>query len=212
MSVWAIVPVKPLNRAKSRLAGVLTQEERIQVSRDLLVQTLRVLGETPEVERTLVVSRDGHALAMARELGAQTVTERGGPQLNRALARATAMAKGYRVGGVLVLPADLPWVTREDLQRMLGLSQPPPVVVIAPDRHRSGTNALLCAPPGLIEYDFGPDSYSRHQTKARQAGARLELCELPGLALDLDLPEDLELMRAGPPMPRSSADSGKVER
>ncbi len=210
MTIWAIVPVKPLDQAKSRLAAVLTQEERATLSRELLVNTLRALQGVPEVERTLVVSRDEHALALAREHGARTVTERGAPQLNRALVRATVLAKGYKVGGVLVLPADLPLLTGDDIRRLVALAKDPPVVVIAPDRHGTGTNALLCAPPGLIEYDFGPDSFPRHQAHARQAGARLVLCDLPSLGLDLDLPEDLDLLRgsAQAPGPHDSRREG----
>ena len=71
----------------------------------------------------------------------------------------------------------------------------PPVVVIAPDRHEKGTNALLLSPANLIEYDFGGDSFRRHCERARRAGARLEVVKLPSLGLDLDLPEDLELIR-----------------
>jgi 2-phospho-L-lactate guanylyltransferase len=70
----------------------------------------------------------------------------------------------------------------------------PPVVVIAPDRREEGTNALLICPAGLIEYDFGPGSYKRHCERARQAGARLEVVNLPSLSLDLDLPEDLDMV------------------
>jgi 2-phospho-L-lactate guanylyltransferase len=77
---------------------------------------------------------------------------------------------------------------------MLDRATNPPVVVVAPDRHRLGTNALLVYPAGLIEYDFGPDSYQRHCQRAIQAGARLEICELPSLELDMDLPEDLRLV------------------
>jgi 2-phospho-L-lactate guanylyltransferase (CobY/MobA/RfbA family) len=72
------------------------------------------------------------------------------------------------------------------------------VVVIAPDRKRQGTNALLCSPPGLIEYAFGRDSYARHQARARRASARLEICVLPELELDLDSPEDLEFLGRSP--------------
>ena len=69
------------------------------------------------------------------------------------------------------------------------------MVVIAPDRRRRGTNALLLSPADLIEYDFGGNSFVRHCERARRAGARLEVVELPSLGLDLDLPEDLELVR-----------------
>lgn len=78
---------------------------------------------------------------------------------------------------------------------MLARAKDPPVVVVAPDRHRQGTNALLVCPVGLIKYDFGPNSFTRHCELARQAGAHLEVCELPSLALDVDLPEDLAMVQ-----------------
>lgn len=157
----------------------------------MLRNTLEVLGEVSSVERTLVVSRDSHALALARDYGARTVTERGSPELNLALVRATVVAKGYGVSAVLVLPADLPLLTKDDVEALIQRAVDPPVVVIAPDRHRKGTNALLTYPPGLIEYDFGPNSFHRHVRRAEAAGARVELCELASLGLDLDAPEDL---------------------
>jgi 2-phospho-L-lactate guanylyltransferase (CobY/MobA/RfbA family) len=70
------------------------------------------------------------------------------------------------------------------------------VVVIAPDRHEKGTNALLISPSGLIEYDFGENSFHRHCELVKKAGARLEIVNLPSLGLDLDVPEDLELIRS----------------
>jgi 2-phospho-L-lactate guanylyltransferase len=97
---------------------------------------------------------------------------------------------------VIIVPADLPLITPQDIRHMLEFIHDPPVVVVAPDRHRQGTNALLVCPVGLIQYDFGPGSFERHCERARQAGARLEICELPSLALDVDLPEDLDLVSA----------------
>lgn len=194
MTVWAIVPVKPLRRGKSRLAGVLSDDERTDLNSRLLAHTLDTLKAIPEIEHVLVVSRDPAALALAREHGARTVQENGAPQLNVALARATVVVKNYKTRGVLVVPADLPLITPEDVRAMLERAINPPVVVLAPDRHHQGTNALLICPAGLIEYEFGPDSFQRHCDIARQAGARVEIVELPSLALDVDLPEDLELV------------------
>jgi len=194
MTYWAIVPIKPLRRAKSRLAGVLSREERASLSQEMLEHTLEVLKQVPEIERTLVVSRDTHALAIARQHGARTVTERGAPELNNALIRATLVAKTYGVAGVLVLPADLPLIKIDDIRELIKRAQNPPVMVIVPDRHRSGTNALLTSPPGLIEYDFGPESFQRHVARAESAGARLEICEISSVGLDVDLPEDLDFL------------------
>jgi 2-phospho-L-lactate guanylyltransferase len=194
MTLWAIVPVKPLRWGKSRLAGVLSQEERTDLNSQLLTHTLETLKAIPEIEHVLVISRDPAALSLARSHGARTVQEKGAPELNVALARATIVARNYSTSGVLIVPADLPLLTPEDVRAMLELAKDPPVVVLAPDRHNQGTNALLVCPVGLIEYDFGPGSFQRHCERARQAGARLEICELPSIALDMDLPEDLELV------------------
>jgi 2-phospho-L-lactate guanylyltransferase len=194
MTLWAIVPVKPLRRGKSRLAGTLTEDERAELNRLLLEHTLKTLSELKEVEQVLVVSRDPSALAIAREHGARTVQEDGSPQLNTALKRATVVAQVYASGGILILPADLPLLTREDVIALIERAGDPPVVVIAPDRHEKGTNALLISPSGLIEYDFGENSFRRHCERAREAGARLEIVDLPSLGLDLDLPEDLALI------------------
>ena len=195
MTLWAIVPVKPLRRGKSRLAGTLSEDERTELNRMLLENTLKTFSDLREVEEVLVISRDPQALTIARNHGARTVREDGQPELNTALQRATVVAQVYATRGVLVLPADLPLVSRDDILTLIGRTGEPPVVVIAPDRHGTGTNALLISPAGLIEYDFGENSFQRHCQRARDAGARLEIVDLPTLGLDLDLPEDLELIR-----------------
>ncbi|NIP42965.1 MAG: hypothetical protein GWN00_19660, partial [Aliifodinibius sp.] len=85
MTLWAIVPVKPLTRGKSRLSNVLTREERTQLNQFLLQNTINTLNDILEIDNILVVSRDQSALALARELGAKTVLENGAPKLNVAL-------------------------------------------------------------------------------------------------------------------------------
>jgi len=193
MTLWAIIPVKPLRRGKSRLSGVLSLEARTALNHYLLSNTLEILATVPEIEYSLVVSRDPEALTIAREYGARTVQEQGSPQLNVALTRATMVALSHSVQGVLIVPADLPLLTVDDIHEVIKLAVDPPVVVITPDRHHQGTNALLISPPGLIQYEYGPDSFHRHCTQAEKARARLEICERGSVALDIDFPEDLEL-------------------
>lgn len=195
MSMWAIVPVKPLRHGKSRLSGVMSEEERTELNISLLGHTLNVLNQVKEISNTLVVSRDLTVLNIARNMGAKTVQEDGAPLLNTALERATVIAQVYALRGVLILPADLPLIQPADIQAFIAKAANPPVVVIAPDRHQSGTNALLLNPAGLFEYSFGPGSFQKHCEKALKAGARLEICSTPSLELDLDLPEDLEILR-----------------
>ncbi len=194
MTLWAIVPVKPLKRGKSRLAAALNQEERELLNISLLARTLQTLSGLNELEQVLVVSRDTHVLRIARQFGARTVREDDQPDLNLALARATVIAQLHGIGGVLILPVDLPLITQSDIRAMIERASDPPVVVIAPDRHGRGTNALLISPANLIDYEFGADSFRRHCERARRAGARLEIVNLPSLGLDLDLPEDLALL------------------
>ena len=196
MALWAIVPVKPLRHGKSRLAEVLSQDERADLNQHMLVHTLDTLRLIPEIDQVLVISRDPAALALARDHGARTVQENGNNELNLALTRATVVARSYITGSVLILPADLPLLTTEDVRTMLEKSSDPPVVVVVPDRHRLGTNALLISPVGLIDYDFGPDSFQRHCKRVIDKGARLEICELPSLGLDVDMPEDLAMVGA----------------
>ena len=195
MTLWAIVPVKPLRRGKSRLANALSDEERVELNQSLLQHTLKTLKGLKEVEQVLVVSRDPEALTIARQQGARTVRENGQPLLNTALTRATVVAQVYATRGVLILPADLPLISEEDVLTLIERAVDPPVVVIAPDRHRKGTNALLLSPSGLIDYDFGENSFEKHCQLAKKAGARLEIVDLPTLGLDLDMPEDLEIVR-----------------
>jgi 2-phospho-L-lactate guanylyltransferase len=194
MTIWAIVPVKPLRRGKSRLAGMLTEDQRTRLNRYLLEHVLTVLKEITEIEHTLVVSRDPAALSLTREMGGRTVLEDGAPQFNTAIHRATIVAKSQGAHAVLVLPADLPLVRPADLKALLKHGKNPPVVVIAPDRRQDGTNALFVNPAGLIEYGYGVGSFQCHSGRVLEAGARLEVVDRPNIALDLDLPEDLDAL------------------
>ncbi|MEA5077350.1 MAG: 2-phospho-L-lactate guanylyltransferase [Anaerolineaceae bacterium] len=195
MSLWAIVPVKPLRRGKSRLASVLSEDERTDLNRNMLVNTIKTLKAVPEIDMILVVSRDPAALALAREYDARTVLEDGSPELNTALRRASKVAQAYQAMEILVIPADLPLVKPEDIQSFLQHSGNPPEVIIAPDRRKDGTNALFINPADLIEFKYGKNSFNVHLDLAKKANARVEVVEMESIALDLDLPEDLDFLK-----------------
>jgi 2-phospho-L-lactate guanylyltransferase len=196
MAIWAIVPVKPFMRAKSRLSGVLTPQEREGLSREFLGHALDVLSQVRSISQTVVVSRDPAALALAHERRVRTVTEAGAPDLNAALTRATQVAVAARVAGVLILPTDLPFLSADDIGQLIAPDGDGPRVSIAPDRREDGTNALFVVPPGLLNYAFGTHSFSKHLELAQAAGMPVRVCRLPGLALDVDGPEDLSLYLA----------------
>jgi 2-phospho-L-lactate guanylyltransferase len=196
MTLWAIVPVKPLRRGKSRLSGVLSEDDRAELNRRLLVHTVSTLKQIPEILDVLVVSRDTEALAIAREHGARTLQEDGAPHLNVALERAALVAQSYHANRLLVLPADLPQLSAEGVQALLAEGQQPPVVVLAPDHRQEGTNALYMNPAGAIAFDFGEGSFERHRQRALAAGVDLRVLEHATLAHDVDVPDDLEFLAA----------------
>lgn len=192
MSVWAIIPVKPLRLAKSRLASVLTPEQRQRFAETMLRHVLSVTREVPLVTGTLVISRDNRALTIAREYGAKTVQESGQPELNAALMRATHILASWRSEAVLILPADLPLIEPRDVDGIIrAAGYQHNTVVLATDRNKDGTNALFMRPPGLIDYAYGTGSYQRHAVLARDAGASVLLYESERLVYDIDLPEDI---------------------
>jgi len=193
--VVAIVPVGALEGAKSRLGETLDAEERRDLVIALLRTTLEATARTPGIDETIVVTPDDEIRQLALTAGARPIRQRD-QGLNRGLieARDEAMAGG--ASSVVVLPIDLPLVSPEALTEVLAPLDDPrrPLVVIVPDRHGRGTNALLVAPPDAIQFGFGGDSRAAHAECAREVGARLvELRDGP-LTLDLDTPADLLLV------------------
>ena len=190
MSLWAIIPVKPLKYAKSRLSTVLLPQERYQLAQAMFRHVLSVVSQARSVTGALVISRDTKALAIARELGAKTLQESAESNLNPALLRATMVLKLWRADAVLVLPADLPFINDADIARLVRLSTERSIV-IATDSEQDGTNALLIRPPGAIEYAYGAGSYARHIEDAEHMGIAVQRYDSPRIRLDIDVPADL---------------------
>lgn len=194
MSLWAIVPVKPLRRGKSRLAKILSEEERYQLNHQLFINTITVLKQVEAISDILVVSRDSDVLTEAREMDVRTVTENGSPELNNALRRASLFSKAFSTEGVLIVPADLPLMTPMDVSDFLAARTQAPMIVITPDRRREGTNMLLIDPADLITLSFGEASFTKHCDLAKRKGADVVVHENERVALDLDVPEDYTIL------------------
>ena len=195
MQVWAIVPLKPFVRAKSRLCRVLAAQERQALAEAMFRHSLVTLLDTPEIERISVLSRDTGALAIAREYQVHTIQECGTPYLNDSLERASETLRLQGCDGILVLAADLPLICPEDIRQLIDLGRYLMSVVAAPDRNNDDTNALLVRPPGLINFSFGAGSFRRHVALARKAGATVHVYRSAGTGLDIDTPCDLERYR-----------------
>jgi 2-phospho-L-lactate/phosphoenolpyruvate guanylyltransferase len=196
MSIWVIIPVKPLNRAKSRLADVLTPEARARLSEFMFRRVLAAVSGIKTLAGVLVISRDQHALAIARDHGAHTVQESGSPELNTALTRATQVVLGWKGSAVLILPADLPLVTADDVQAIVDMGRADNTMVIATDAVQDGTNALFTRPAGMVTYQYGIGSFAKHTAQARALDATVRLYESERVALDIDVPGDLDRVRA----------------
>ena len=189
-AVSVAIPVRAFDGAKSRLGAVLDAEERRDLVTRMLRRTILAALDTAGVREVLVVSPDPQVLDVAAAAGARTVLQatRG---LNPALHEARAAATGERL---LIVPGDVPGVSPASLGQVLaaGDAAGSPSVVLAPDRHGRGTNALLLDPPDVIDPAFGGDSRAGHAWLASSADAAF--VEVPDvLALDIDTADDLLL-------------------
>jgi 2-phospho-L-lactate guanylyltransferase len=181
------VPVKSLERAKSRLAPILTAGERAVLSlvmfEDVLDACLAQRDWT-----TWVISRDEAVLEIGARGGARAIAERGTSLLEAIRqAEAEAPAPTSELGVVL---ADLPLITAHALSRALAADRKAHVVA-APAASDGGTNLLLRRPPNIIAARFGRSSFAKHRWAARRARVPFEEIQIPELAFDLDRPEDL---------------------
>ena len=184
--VAAVVPVKRLDSAKSRLAGQLSAGERAAVSLEMLGNVVGQIVQVPAISAWSVVSGEERALAVARELGGEAIRE-SEAGLNSALELGRAWALKTGADALLIVLSDLPLLKAGDLADLLTQRSP---VVIAPSKD-GGTNALLQRPPGAIPFRFGHSSAARHWQQALRRGLGTAMFHRDSLAFDVDTPEDL---------------------
>lgn len=190
MNATAIVPVKRFDAAKQRLAAGIEDERRRQLVAAMAADVLEAIGDARGVARTIVVSGEPAIAELAAAAGAETLPEPfEGGHVEAALA-GIARAESDGARAVVLLPGDCPLLDPRELDRLL-TGVPTPYVGIVPDRHGTGTNALVLSPPGAIVPAFGAGSRKRHVDLARRAGVPFGVEELASLGLDLDTPADV---------------------
>jgi 2-phospho-L-lactate/phosphoenolpyruvate guanylyltransferase len=202
--LWAIVPIRGLETAKTRLGGELDPEERLALVTEMLRRTLVAARDASSIARTIVVTMDPAAAGMAGRHGAIGLVERV-PGLNEAIRAARSVAVARGATAALVLPADLPRITAIAIDDLAGGATSPDVtasveaaaglVLLVPDRHGEGTNALLTWPSEVIDPAFGLGSRAAHRAAALAAGAAFVERGGP-LAFDVDTAADLLLAEA----------------
>ncbi len=201
MRATAIIPVKRFGQAKQRLLETLDRPQRAALVKAMLADVLVAVSSAEAVERLIVVTAEGRAERIALRHAQRTTTplevlqepaDRGHSEA-ATLGIIRALALGAEC--VALLPGDCPLLDPEELDLALGRMAAGRVAVV-PDRHGTGTNALLLAPADAIGPAFGEGSMERHRERAVRAGHEVAVEAIDSLALDLDTPADLEVLAA----------------
>lgn len=189
--IAALVPAKSLAQAKSRLAGVLVDDERRRLALAMLEDVLGALIASPRIGLAAVVSPDAAVLALADRLGGQSILEppdsRG---VNQALAHALAALVRRNIEALLVLPVDVPAIAPTEVDAVIDALPPDGGVVLCPSLAH-GTSALALRPPNAIPFRFGENSFAAHRREASTRGLPTRVLRIPSLANDIDDPQDL---------------------
>jgi 2-phospho-L-lactate guanylyltransferase len=200
MDLWAVVPVKERASAKERLAPMLPPEVRQSLALAMLEDVLVALSATPGIAGLLVVTVDPESRLMAARYGGRAIEvgARGGH--TGAVAAAARLLAAEGRPGMLTLPSDIPLVTPAEIAQLLAAHPPAPSFTIVPSHDEQGSNAVACSPPGAVPLRFGENSFYPHLQAAEACGIRPTVLHLPGVALDIDNPEDvMSFMRIDSP-------------
>ena len=190
MKATAVLPVKRFSAAKQRLAPGMGASHRAELAAAMLEDVLEAIGAARSIERTIVVSSEPSAVEIAGASGIEVIADPDERGHSGAALAGIARARQLGAGTVVLLPIDCPLLAPRELERLL-TGMPERYVAIVPDRHGTGTNALVLSPPDAVEPSFGEGSCARHVSAARAAGVPFNVEELPSLALDLDTPADV---------------------
>jgi 2-phospho-L-lactate guanylyltransferase len=190
-AVWAVLPIKALRGAKERLADVLGVEERAGLATAMAQDMLASLTATAGVEGVLVVSNAEEVRVLAGQYGVKVLPESDGQGLSAAVTIAAQVLTREQVQAMMVVHGDIPLATPADFELVLDSAAPSPSITVVPCRNEDGSNVMICTPPDVIPFRYGPGSYNAHQRAARDAGIDAKILRVPGLALDIDIPEDL---------------------
>ena len=193
MRTLAILPIKSFGAAKQRLSSMLGAGSRQALAQAMFLDVLASLRRVQGIHAVAVVAADADA---------ETAARRGGVHLLRDPAE-SGQSAAVRIGirhaldagfeRVLLVPGDTPLLEAREIAAMLARAEADDTgAVIVPDRHGTGTNALLLAPPLALDPSFGTDSLERHRQAAVDAGVTHRVEEVGSLMLDVDRPEDLD--------------------
>ena len=191
MGLWAVVPVKELDRAKMRLAPLLPLGLRRALMLAMLEDVLAALAATPGLAGIAVVTVEPAAASLAARYGARVIETGARDGHTGAVSAMARLLAEEGAPGMLTVPGDIPLVTPAEIASLIAAHRPAPAFTIAPSRDEHGSNAVICSPPDAVPLRFGEDSFFPHLRAAEALGIPPTVLHLPGIALDVDTPEDL---------------------
>lgn len=196
MRTFAVLPVKRFDMAKQRLSGGLDPAARAGLAEAMVRAVLAALRRSAGLDGLVVVTDEERAAAPARQAGAEVLPD--ADEAGQSPAAAAGVARAVALGAerVQLVPGDCPALDPAEVGALLEGAAPGPAVTIVPDRHGTGTNALLLTPPHAIAPAFGEGSFARHLAAAETAGAAVTVARPSSLALDVDTAADLSALRA----------------
>lgn len=201
--MWAIVPIKSLESAKRRLAGMLSAAERRDLMLAMARDVLAALCQAKRLAGILIVSRTPEADALAQTFRTERFAESPDADLPAALTQAGAyLTDHFAARGVMVIPADVPLIRADEVDGILAgheaMNDPRGAVTVVPDGENLGTNCLVLSPPDVIGFVFDGKSFRPHVEAAFARGLTPRIVPSRGFALDIDTTDDLqELLSVG---------------
>jgi 2-phospho-L-lactate guanylyltransferase len=191
MALWAVVPVKERDRAKERLAPLLSPAMRQALVLAMLEDVLSALAAAPGLAGSIVVTVDRAARRLALDYGARIFEDGARDGHTGAVTAAARRLAAEGETGMLTLPGDVPLVAADEIGRIVEAHGSAPSFTIVPSHDEGGSNAILLSPPEAVPLRFGVDSFYPHLRAATARGIRPTVLRLPGIALDIDNPQDI---------------------
>jgi 2-phospho-L-lactate guanylyltransferase len=190
--MWAIVPIKTFERAKQRLANVLTEEERRSLMLAMARDVLTCLSKAKNLTGILIVSRAPEADVLASAFSTERFAESPDATLAGALTQAANyLTEHFHARGVFIVPADVPGLTTEEVDALISANTS---VTLLPDAEYIGTNGMICSPPNAIPFIFDGKSFKPHADAVYANGLTPRIVPGSCFALDIDTPSDLETL------------------
>jgi 2-phospho-L-lactate guanylyltransferase len=192
LKIAAIIPVKTFSLAKTRLN--LSAQKKEELCKIMLEEILHVLSISPQIEKTIIVTKEKKAIELGEKYNAMIITDSKEENVNAAVALADRYLLENQFDASIVFPQDIPFIKTQDIDFMLNYKTPPNFVIVVPSRRFDGTNALVRMPTNLMTTHYDEDSYKIHMNTAKEHTRNVALVFVKRIMWDIDNIEDLKFV------------------